>query len=39
MNVKTFQERRNKILDKQRQIAVEKRHNKGYRTARENLNT
>ena len=38
MNEKTFQERRNKTLDNQRQIAVEKRHNKGYRTARENLN-
>ncbi len=37
MNEKIFQTRRNKTLDKQRKAAVEKRHIKGYRTARENL--
>lgn len=37
MNEKIFQTRRDKTLDKQRKAAVEKRHIKGYRTARENL--
>jgi len=38
MNEKYFQDRRDKTLDNQRQNAVKKRHSKGYRTARENLN-
>lgn len=38
MNKENFQKRRNKTLDSQRKVAVEKRHSKGYRTARENLN-
>jgi len=38
MNNKIFKERRDKTLDKQRSTAVTKRHSKGYRTARENLN-
>ncbi len=38
MNNDIFQERKNKTLDTHRKVALEKRHSKGYRTARENLN-